>query len=75
VHEKIYSQLTERIVKAFKQIEPRIGDPLDEKTLVGPLHNKEALIKYKSAVAEAIANVGDLMRGMGGGGVYNDNNN
>lgn len=55
VHERIYDQLVGRIVKAFKQIESRIGDPLDERTLVGPLHNPEAVLKYKSSVAEAIA--------------------
>ena len=61
MHEAIDDRLVERIVRAFKQIESRIGDPLDERTLVGPLHNPEAVLKYKASVAEAIALVSDWL--------------
>lgn len=54
VHEKIYDVLLERVVKAYGQLESRIGDSLDTKTLIGPLHNKEAVLKYKSTIAEAL---------------------
>lgn len=38
VHDSIFEKFAQRMVKAYKTI--RIGDPLDPKTLVGPLHTK-----------------------------------
>lgn len=58
VHEKVYDELLDRVVKAYKQVESRIGDPLESNTLIGPLHNKAAVLKYKATVAEAIATGG-----------------
>ncbi|KAI3413637.1 putative aldehyde dehydrogenase 7 member A1 [Globodera pallida] len=59
VHEKVYDVVLERVVKAYKQLmETRIGDPLNEHTLVGPLHSRESVLKYKAAIAEAIASGG-----------------
>lgn len=55
VHEKIFDPLIERLKRAYKKIESRIGDPLDDSTLIGPLHNQMAISKYKSTIAEAIA--------------------
>lgn len=57
VHEKVYDELLERIVKAYKQLECRIGDSLEQNTLIGPLHNEAAVLKYKSTIAEAIVKV------------------
>lgn len=31
-----------------------MGDPLDKKTLYGPLHNQLAVDKYKNAIDEAV---------------------
>uniref|UniRef100_A0A915EFC1 aldehyde dehydrogenase (NAD(+)) n=1 Tax=Ditylenchus dipsaci TaxID=166011 RepID=A0A915EFC1_9BILA len=61
VHEKVYDELLERLVKAYKQLESRIGDPLEAKTLIGPLHNQMAVMKYKAVVAETIASGGKVM--------------
>lgn len=33
-------------------METRIGDALDERTLVGPLHSEVSLQKYKDTIAE-----------------------
>ncbi|KAL7078145.1 hypothetical protein ACQ4LE_002548 [Meloidogyne hapla] len=60
VHKKVYDILIERLINAFKQIESRIGDPLNQNTLVGPLHTKTSVDVYKSAIAEAIANGGKI---------------
>ncbi|KAF7630910.1 Aldehyde dehydrogenase [Meloidogyne graminicola] len=60
VHKEIYDILIERLVNAFKQIESRIGDPLNENTLIGPLHTKSAVLAYKSAINEAISNGGKI---------------
>ena len=50
-------ELLDRLLKAYKQLESRIGDPLEQQTLIGPLHNRAAVLTYKAAVAEAIAMV------------------
>uniref|UniRef100_A0A914MEW2 aldehyde dehydrogenase (NAD(+)) n=1 Tax=Meloidogyne incognita TaxID=6306 RepID=A0A914MEW2_MELIC len=60
VHKQVYNVLIERLTNAFKQIESRIGDPLNENILVGPLHTKTSVLAYKSAIAEAIANGGKV---------------
>lgn len=57
VHEKVYDEVVKRMTKAYKQLESRIGDPLESTTLIGPLHNQAGVSKYKATVAEAIASV------------------
>lgn len=37
IHESIYDKLVEQLVKAYSTIVP--GNPLDDSTLMGPLHN------------------------------------
>ena len=37
IHEKVYDEVKARLVKAYEQVSQRIGNPLDEKILVGPL--------------------------------------
>jgi|UniRef100_A0AC35GQ07 aldehyde dehydrogenase family 7 protein A1 len=69
VHEAIYDELITRMKNAYKQIENRIGDPLDKGTLIGPLHNPIAVMNYKAAVAESIASGGKIEVG---GKVYDD---
>jgi aldehyde dehydrogenase (NAD+) len=44
----IASQLTERLIAAYKQV--RIGDPLDENTLMGPLIDDGAVDEMMSAL-------------------------
>ncbi|TKR76581.1 hypothetical protein L596_017699 [Steinernema carpocapsae] len=60
VHEKVHDQVVERMKKAYAQLEARIGDPLDSNTLIGPLHNQQAVLKYKATVAEAIVQGGKV---------------
>ncbi|KJH41278.1 aldehyde dehydrogenase family protein [Dictyocaulus viviparus] len=55
--------VVDRLKKAYAQFEPRIGDPLESNTIIGPLHNDVAVMKYKAAVAEAIANGGKVEYG------------
>ncbi|PAV91882.1 hypothetical protein WR25_15629 isoform B [Diploscapter pachys] len=63
VHESVYDQLLERVKKAYAQFESRIGDPLEQNTIIGPLHNEVAVMKYKATVAEAIATGGKIEYG------------
>ena len=41
VHESIHDELVEKLVKAYKSV--RIGDPLEDGTLMGPLVNRGAM--------------------------------
>lgn len=50
MHSSIYDQLVARMVKAYPNFEKRMGDPLDENTLLGPLHNARAVETYKTAL-------------------------
>lgn len=51
VHRSIADAFAERLVKAYKTI--RLGDPLAEGTLVGPLINAAAVERYLHAIASA----------------------
>lgn len=46
LHEKIYDKFVDKLIKAYVDILPKIGDPLDEKTLMGPLHTHAAVKEY-----------------------------
>ncbi len=55
IHESRYEELTKRLVSAYAQV--KIGDPLDEGTLMGPLVDAGAVEVYKNAM-KVIAEVG-----------------
>jgi len=49
IHENVYDTLKKKLVAAYKQLS--IGDPLDEKSHVGPLIDKDAVQSYLNALA------------------------
>ncbi|VDK25385.1 unnamed protein product [Anisakis simplex] len=57
IHHKVYDEVVKRLVRAYSQLESRIGDPLDSNTLIGPLHTQQAVMQFKATVAEAIVSV------------------
>ncbi|MBI1190104.1 MAG: aldehyde dehydrogenase family protein [Tepidisphaera sp.] len=61
VHESIVDEVTKRLIAAYKTI--RIGDPLAEGTLVGPLVNGRAVEGFLSAIAAAKSQGGTLLTG------------
>ncbi|MCA8952599.1 MAG: aldehyde dehydrogenase family protein [Planctomycetes bacterium] len=61
VHKKVQKQLVERLVAAYGQC--KIGDPLDKKTLVGPLVDEAAANGFEHAVASAEAQGGKIVCG------------
>jgi aldehyde dehydrogenase (NAD+) len=61
VHESILDQVTETLVGAYRQV--RIGDPLDPKTLMGPLTDASAVQRFESAVASAVESGGEVLTG------------
>ncbi len=61
VHEKVIDQLTERLQKAYAQC--RIGDPLAEGTLVGPLVDDAAAKAFEHALGKAREQGGKIVCG------------
>lgn len=41
-----------RLVKAYEQLLPRLGDPLESGTLLGPMHNQMGVDGFKTAIEE-----------------------
>jgi aldehyde dehydrogenase (NAD+) len=50
IHESVYDALKEKLLKAYKQIEGRIGNPLADDTLVGPLIDTSAVKAFSHAL-------------------------
>jgi aldehyde dehydrogenase (NAD+) len=48
IHEKIYDRVITALCKAYEKI--TIGDPLDEKILMGPLIDAEAVAQFQQAI-------------------------
>jgi aldehyde dehydrogenase (NAD+) len=61
LHESIADRVVERLAAAYRTI--RIGDPLAEGTLVGPLINERAVEGFLAAVAAARAQGGTVVVG------------
>jgi len=61
VHESVAKPLVDRLVKAYQQV--RIGDPLEEATLMGPLVTPRAVEQMQAALAEAKAAGGEVVHG------------
>lgn len=61
VHESILPQLTEKLVRAYRQVP--IGDPLEVSTLMGPLITPKAVSKMQAALSEAQASGGEILTG------------
>lgn len=51
IHQSIYDKVVHALVDAYKKI--TIGDPLDQKNLLGPLIDAAAVQHFEQAVAEA----------------------
>jgi aldehyde dehydrogenase (NAD+) len=60
-HRDVLPALTERLRQAYAQV--RIGDPLDDLTLMGPLVTAQALEQMDAAVAQAVAEGGQVLYG------------
>ncbi|GAB3512925.1 L-piperidine-6-carboxylate dehydrogenase [Pseudoxanthomonas daejeonensis] len=63
VHESIYDTVLETLVKAYKQVEGKIGDPLDTANLMGPLNSAGAVQQFLAAVEKAKAAGGKVETG------------
>jgi aldehyde dehydrogenase (NAD+) len=61
VHEDIADTVIQRLLAAYKTI--RLGDPLADGTLVGPLINQRAVDGFKHAVKTAVEQGGQILTG------------
>eukprot|EP01095_Lingulamoeba_sp_RSL-Kostka_P005671 TRINITY_DN1712_c0_g1_i1.p1 TRINITY_DN1712_c0_g1~~TRINITY_DN1712_c0_g1_i1.p1 ORF type:complete len:540 (+),score=219.62 TRINITY_DN1712_c0_g1_i1:171-1790(+) len=61
LHQDIADTVTSQLVKSYKQV--KIGDPLEDSTLVGPLHNQMAVDIYKNTIEEALNQGGEILVG------------
>lgn len=61
VHESIYDKLIHILVDAYKKV--TIGDPLDQKNLMGPLIDQLAVQHFQKAIADAKQQGGNILCG------------
>jgi aldehyde dehydrogenase family 7 protein A1 len=61
VHASVHDEIVERLKKAYSQV--KIGDPLEEGTLYGPLHSEAAMQGFEKAVADVKAQNGTIVCG------------
>ena len=50
VHESIYDNVVEKLKTAYASVAQRIGNPLDENTVVGPLVSEDAVNDFLNAI-------------------------
>ena len=63
IHESIYDDFTDKFVHAYKSIKPRIGNPLNPETLVGPVIDKFAVELFQLAIQKVMEEGGKLLYG------------
>ena len=61
VHEKIFDELAHRLAHAYGQV--KVGNPLEAKTLMGPLIDGEAVVHYEAAIEKLIVRGGRVLHG------------
>lgn len=61
IHESIYDSFKQKLVKAFGQL--TIGNPLEEKNLVGPLIDTLAVSDFTNAIVQAKTQGGQVLCG------------
>jgi len=63
IHESIYNELKERLVKIYDSLREKIGHPLNEKTLIGPLIDKAAVAMMQDSLKGVQAEGGKVIFG------------
>ncbi|MBB5206982.1 L-piperidine-6-carboxylate dehydrogenase [Chiayiivirga flava] len=63
VHQDIHDDVLATLVKAYKQVEGKIGDPTQASTLMGPLNSEQSVKGFLDAIAQAKAAGGTVATG------------
>jgi aldehyde dehydrogenase (NAD+) len=77
IQEEVFEEVKARLVKAYKQVSGRIGNPLDERILVGPVVDRNAVTLLKDAMEQVKQEGGRIIYGgntLEGDGYFNKNN-
>jgi len=61
VHESRYQDVVSRLINGYEKV--RIGNPLDEGVLMGPLIDQQAVSTYQSALGEIQKSGGEILYG------------
>lgn len=61
VHESRFEELRDKLLKAYSQV--RIGDPLDRRTLMGPLIDEAAVERFENALSALQEAGGEILCG------------
>jgi aldehyde dehydrogenase (NAD+) len=61
IHESVYDEVMKRVVRAYEKV--KIGNPLDDGILMGPLVNRQAVDDMKAALAEVRKSGGKILYG------------
>lgn len=61
IHESIYDAFVARMVKSYKNV--TIGDPMDPKTLMGPMHNESGVNQYLEGLEKIKQQGGRILTG------------
>jgi len=61
IHERIYDKVVSALINAYKKI--TLGDPLDEKNLMGPLISQAAVNQFVAAITEIKKMGGRILSG------------
>ncbi|MCS7073378.1 MAG: aldehyde dehydrogenase family protein, partial [Bacteroidia bacterium] len=63
IHESIYEQVKEALVRAYSSLTSKIGSPLEETTLIGPLIDKDAVSSMQARLKQVIQEGGKIIFG------------
>ncbi|KAJ3274848.1 Aldehyde dehydrogenase 7 member B4 [Terramyces sp. JEL0728] len=61
LHESIYDEFIQRLIKAYSQV--KIGNPLEDGVLCGPLHTKAAVEHFKAGIQSVKEQNGKILFG------------
>jgi len=63
IHESIFDEVKDKFVKAYKGIQPKIGNPLNPDYLVGPLIDEHSVTAFRFACEKVVKEGGELIFG------------
>ncbi len=63
IHEDIYEEVKEKFVRAYEGLKPKIGDPLDESKMIGPLIDNGSVDLFRNAVEQVEKEGGKVLFG------------
>lgn len=63
IHEAVYDRVRDSLIKAYKQVEKKIGNPLNKDVLVGPMVDAGAVTMYTEAIEKVKETGGRILFG------------